>query len=108
MVTASQLKDHIGKNIEIYGNLVNSKKTGTSNGKYMYFGTFYDPEGVIFDVVLFPSIAEKYPIRSKGIYLCYGEVVSNLGYISISIKKLSRQVTQTDPRLVGTNFKFAV
>ncbi|WPY98948.1 DNA polymerase III subunit alpha [Christiangramia sp. OXR-203] len=108
VVTASQLKDHIGKNIEIYGNLVNSKKTGTSNGKYMYFGTFYDPEGVIFDVVLFPLIAEKYPIRTKGIYLCYGEVVSNLGYISISIKTLTRQATQTDPRLVGNNFKFAV
>lgn len=108
VVTGSQLKDHIGKNIEIYGNLVNSKKTGTSNGKYMYFGTFYDPEGVIFDVVLFPSVAEKYPIRTKGIYLCYGEVVSNLGYISLSIKTLTRQATQTDPRLVGNNFKFAV
>lgn len=99
-ITAKDLKSHIGKNIEIYGNLVNSKKNGTSNGKYMYFGTFYDINGDIFDVVLFPAVAEKYPLRNRGIYLCYGKVIHDLGYISIDIKWISRQPTQTDPRLV--------
>ncbi|MCH4822694.1 DNA polymerase III subunit alpha [Gramella lutea] len=104
-VTAKELKDHIGKEIEIYGNLINSRKTGTSNGKYMYFGTFYDIDGDIFDVVIFPQVAEKYPLRSRGIYKCYGKVMHDLGYISIEIKWISRQTTQTDPRLVETGFK---
>ena len=99
-LTAKDLKNHIGKEVEIFGNLVNSRKTGTSNGKYMYFGTFYDITGGIFDVVLFPQSAEKYPLRSRGIYKCFGKVMCDLGYISIDVKWMSRQTTQTDPRLV--------
>ena len=102
---AKDLKDHIGKDIEIYGNLVNSRKTGTSNGKYMYFGTFYDLKGGIFDVVIFPKVAEKYPLRSRGIYQCYGTVMEDLGYISVNIKWIARETTQTDPRLVEAGFK---
>ena len=106
-ITAKDLKAHIGKEIEIYGNLVNSRKTGTSNGKYMYFGTFYDVSGGIFDVVLFPQVAEKYPLRSRGIYKCFGKVMCDLGYISLDVKWISRQATQTDPRLVENNIKTA-
>ncbi|MGA8855197.1 MAG: DNA polymerase III subunit alpha [Christiangramia sp.] len=103
---ANDLKDYVGKNIQIYGNLVNSRKTGTSNGKYMYFGTFYDVEGNIFDIVLFPVVAEKYSHIHKGIYLCCGTVCEDLGYISINTKWISRQAIYTDPRLVDSGFKF--
>ncbi|AVR46077.1 DNA polymerase III subunit alpha [Christiangramia fulva] len=104
-IYACDLKENVGKEIRIYGNLVNARKTGTSNGKYMYFGTFYDQKGEIFDIVIFPDAAEKYPLHNKGIYLCYGTVVEELGYISITIKWISRQHTAPDPRLVGANFK---
>ena len=104
-MTARDLKNYIGEDIEIYGNLVNSRKTGTSNGKYMYFGTFYDIEGGIFDIVIFPKAAEKYPLRSRGIYQCVGTVMEDLGYLSINIKSILRQNTQTDPRLVDSGFK---
>ena len=108
VLQAKDLKNYIGKNVEIYGNLVNAKKTGTSNGKYMYFGTLYDPEGAIFDVVLFPAIAEKFPLRNKGIYLCHGTVVEDLDYLSINIKWISRQTTQTDPRLVEDGYRLSL
>ena len=104
-MTARDLKNYIGEDIEIYGNLVNSRKTGTSNGKYMYFGTFYDIEGGIFDIVIFPKAAEKHPLRSRGIYQCVGTVMEDLGYLSINIKSILRQNTQTDPRLVDSGFK---
>ncbi|MFD1094878.1 DNA polymerase III subunit alpha [Salegentibacter chungangensis] len=104
-VKARDLKEHIGKDVEIYGNLITAKKTGTVNNKYMYFGTFYDAEGEIFDTVHFPYVAEKYPLRSKGIYLCHGTVVNDLDYISISIKWISRQHTSEDPRLAEPGFK---
>ncbi|MDT0643868.1 DNA polymerase III subunit alpha [Zunongwangia sp. F363] len=100
-VKAAHLKNFIGKEIEIYGNLITAKKTGTVNGKYMYFGTFYDENADIFDTVQFPDTAEKYPLRNKGIYLCRGKVVEELGYISISISWISRQETAPDPRLVN-------
>ena len=97
-------QDYVGKEILIYGALITAKKTGTSNGKYMYFGTFFDAEGDVFDTVQFPATAEKYPLRSKGIYKCSGRVNNELDYISISIQWLERQDTLTDPRLVGYQF----
>ena len=103
-VRAKDLKDYVGKEVLIYGALITAKKTGTSKGKYMYFGTFFDKEGDVFDTVQFPVTAEKYPLRSKGIYKCYGTVNNELDYISISIKWLQRQDTLTDPRLVGYQF----
>ncbi|MDT0678003.1 DNA polymerase III subunit alpha [Autumnicola musiva] len=104
-VNAADLKRYIGKEIEIYGNLITAKKTGTVNGKYIYFGTFYDENGDIFDTVQFPESAEKYPLRNKGIYLCRGKVVEELDYISISISWISRQETAGDPRLMNNGFK---
>lgn len=106
-VMAKDLEDHIGEDVEIYGNLITVKKTGTVNNRYMYFGTFYDAKGNIFDTVQFPAVAEKYPLRSKGIYLCFGKVVNDLGYISINVKWHSRQHTASDPRLVNSGFKVA-
>ncbi|WP_373058422.1 DNA polymerase III subunit alpha [Zunongwangia sp. H14] len=99
-VKAKELKKYIGKEVGIYGNLITAKKTGTVNGKFMYFGTFYDENAEIFDTVQFPESAEKYPLRNKGIYLCRGKVVEELDYISISITSISRQETAPDPRLV--------
>lgn len=101
-VKAKDLQKYVGKDVEIYGNLITTKRTTTKNNKYMYFSTFYDSEGTIFDTVHFPDTAKKYPMWSKGIYLCYGQVVEDLGYISISIKWVARQKTAGDPRLADT------
>ena len=98
-ITAENLHQYIGKRIKIYGDLITAKITPTVNKDYMYFSTFYDVDGNIFDAVHFPSIAKKYPMRSKGIFLCYGKVVDELGYLSIAIDKIERQETKGDPRL---------
>ena len=99
-ITAKNLKEYIGKEIEIYGNLITAKRTPTVNKEYMCFGTFFDPAGDIFDTVQFPRATEQYPLRSKGIYLCHGTVMEELGYICISIRRIERQETQGDPRFV--------
>ncbi len=57
-LTAQDLRKHIGKPVEIYGNLITAKRTPTVNGKYMYFGTFYDKEGGVFDTVPLPREAD--------------------------------------------------
>ncbi|HET7361463.1 MAG TPA: DNA polymerase III subunit alpha, partial [Salinimicrobium sp.] len=99
-VKVKNLKKWVGQDIYIYGNLITANKIPTVNNKYMYFGTFFDENNDIFDTVSFPTIAEKYPMRSKGIFLCYGKVANELGYISINLKWISRQETVGDPRLV--------
>ncbi len=104
-LTAKELADHIGKEVEIYGNLITAKRTGTVNNKIMCFGTFYDREGEIFDTVQFPDTSERYPLRSKGIYLCRGIVNSEFDYISISVKSIVRQATAPDPRLSNHSYK---
>lgn len=99
-LSAVQLSAYIGKNVSIYGNLITVKKTSTVNGDYMYFGTFFDRDGNVFDTVQFPKVAQKYPIRTKGVFLCSGKVTNSFGYLSIIINSLERQQTQVDPRLV--------
>ncbi|MDT0686238.1 DNA polymerase III subunit alpha [Autumnicola psychrophila] len=101
-IKAKELKHFIGRDVQIYGNLITAKRTPTVNGKFMCFSTFYDMDSEIFDIVQFPTIAEKYPIRSKGIFLCYGRVVEELGYLSLNLKWISRQETMGDPRLVDS------
>ncbi|WP_372919923.1 hypothetical protein, partial [Salegentibacter sp.] len=83
------------------GNLITLKRTATTTKRYMYFGTFFDKNDDVFDTVHFPNIAEKYPIRGKGIYLCRGIVVDELGYLSIQIKAIERQPILIDPRLAA-------
>lgn len=94
-------KNYIGQDVYIYGNLITAKRVPTANNKYMYFGTFFDEENEIFDTVSFPTVAEKYPFRSKGIFLCYGTIVNELDYISLNLKWISRQETVGDPRMVN-------
>ncbi len=106
-LTAKDLANHIGKEVEIYGNLITAKRTRTVNKKIMCFGTFYDRKGAIFDTVQFPYTSEKYPLRSKGIYLCRGIVNNELDYISISVKSIVRQATAPDPRLTNHSYKIS-
>lgn len=96
---ATDLHNYVGKRVQVYGNLITIKRTSTVNNDYMYFATFYDVAGAVFDTVHFPNIAKRYPVRSKGIFLCTGKVMDELGYLSIAIEKIERQETVGDPRL---------
>ena len=97
-VKARDLKNYIGKDISIYGNLINARRISTVNNKFMGFGTFYDADNAVFDIVQFPPVSDKYPLHSKGIFLCHGTVIEELGYVSLSVKWLQRQDTAGDPR----------
>lgn len=99
-VAARDLQNYIGKEIEIYGSLITVKKVTTQPNKFMAFATFFDTEGEVFDTVQFPRVAEKYPLYSKGVFLCRGTVTDELGYLSLNIKWVSRQEMIGDPRLV--------
>ncbi|HET8752900.1 MAG TPA: DNA polymerase III subunit alpha, partial [Salinimicrobium sp.] len=102
---AAELINYIGQDIEIYGNLITVKSVPTASKRVMYFATFYDSEGDVFDTVHFPDVADRYPIRSKGIFLFSGRVVNELGYIYLNVQKVERQEIIGDPRLESSRIR---
>lgn len=92
------LPDFLGRFIDIYGYLVTVKNTQTHRGQRMYFATFIDPYGEVFDTVLFPPVAARYRFRGRGIYRSYGKVVSEFGFLSIEVVKMEKQDYIPDPR----------
>ncbi|MDG1571175.1 DNA polymerase III subunit alpha [Robiginitalea sp. M366] len=92
------LPDYLGRNIDIYGYLVTVKNTRTHRGDRMYFATFIDQDGAVFDTVLFPPVAARYRFRGRGIYRSYGKVVSEFGFLSIEVARMEKQDLVPDPR----------
>lgn len=95
---ANQLQNYTNLNITIDGYLVTVKRTITSRGEQMYFGTFLDFDGDFIDTVHFPPIAKRYPFRGKGIYRITGKVISEFDCVSIEVIKMERQAIIEDPR----------
>ncbi|WP_299223148.1 DNA polymerase III subunit alpha [uncultured Psychroserpens sp.] len=97
-ISAKDLIHLKGKVISISGYLVTTKKTNTSNGKQMFFGTFLDAKGDFIDTVHFPPIAKQFPFRGKGIYLITGKVIEEFDCVSIETIKMERLPIIEDPR----------
>ncbi len=87
---AKDLKNYIGKTVEIMGYLVTSKRTVTAKGDRMSFGTFLDTEGLWIDTVHFPPSYSKYPFRGPGCYILKGRVVDEFDFIYIDITEMTR------------------
>ncbi|CAL2092612.1 DNA polymerase III subunit alpha [Tenacibaculum sp. 190524A05c] len=92
------LVNYIGKIIVIEGYLVTVKKTKTSKGKQMFFGTFLDVDGDFIDSVHFPPVAQKYPFRGKGIYRITGKVMEEFDCITVETTMMERLAIVEDPR----------
>ena len=56
----------------------------------MYFGTFYDTHGEVFDTVHFPGIARQYPFRGRGFYSIKGKVVEDFGVAMIEVNWMDK------------------
>jgi len=101
-ILASHLHKHLNQNIQLYGYLVTAKRTRTSKGDRMFFGTFLDQAGQWIDTVHFPPIAKKYPFKGKGIYRITGKVVQEFDFLSIEVCRLERLAYVPDPRFDST------
>ncbi len=82
---AGQLKERLNQPIEMIGYHITTKNTMTKGGKSMYFGTFYDAAGIVFDTTHFPTSAKKYPFQGRGFYWLVGKVVEDFGYPMVEI-----------------------
>jgi error-prone DNA polymerase len=96
----ADLPKNVGKEIEIYGYLVTVKKTSTSNGQQMFFGTFLDQEGYFIDTTHFPDVAAQYPFRGKGIYKIQGLVAEEFECYSIEVSHIEKCPFKDDPRYI--------
>ncbi|MCL4121817.1 UNVERIFIED_CONTAM: hypothetical protein GTU68_050031 [Idotea baltica] len=97
-LTSIDLVKYINKRVSIIGYLVTAKRTKTSNGKQMFFGTFLDKDGDWIDTVHFPPIAARFPFRGKGIYNIIGKVVEEFGFHTIEVESIERLPYVDDPR----------
>ena len=97
-----------GKTVTTIGYLVTAKKTKTSNGKLMYFGTFLDRNGAFVDTVHFPQIAAKYPFRGKGLYRMTGVIVEEFGFHSMEVSAMQKVAIIEDPRYAEPKKKYVL
>ncbi len=74
--------------VTMLGYMVTRKRTRTSNGKNMSFGTFIDEAGDFIDTVHFPPVLKKYPFRGKGVYELKGKVVEEFDFLSIEVTSM--------------------
>lgn len=97
-VKSTGLKNLIGEKVWVIGYYINAKKTVTSNGQLMFFGTFLDQEGDWLDTVHFPDVAHSYPFRGPGVYAIFGTVTSEYNFIAVEAAFMKKLDTIEDPR----------
>ena len=84
--------------IVTYGYLVTVKRSKTSRGDYMHFGTFLDDQGDTIDTVHFPESGSKYPFQGKGIYRLKGVVTEAFDYITLEVGEMQKLRWMDDVR----------
>ena len=97
-ITANNLMEKVGKDINILGYFVCSKNVRTINKKYMNFGTWLDKNGHFFDTTHFPQSLQHSPFRGSGVYHISGQVVIDFGFPSIEVNRMERLPYRKDER----------
>jgi DNA polymerase-3 subunit alpha len=87
---ASELMQKLYRKVTVLGYIVTTKNTSTKDGLWMYFGTFYDRNGEVFDTVHFPDVAKRFPFRGRGFYFIEGKVVEDFGVAMIEVSKMEK------------------
>jgi len=95
---ANDLPNYIGKTVTVYGYYVTAKRTITSKGELMYFGTFIDTEGNHIDTVHFPPSVKKQPLKGRGVYRLTGKVTEEFDCVNIEIEQLEKLAIVQDVR----------
>jgi DNA-directed DNA polymerase III PolC len=87
---ALQFGTKVGKHIHIIGYVVTTKDARTKAGQSMYFGTFLDHEGRVFDTLHYPDVAAKFPFRGRGFYGLKGKVVEEFGVTMLEVQHMEK------------------
>ena len=87
---ALELPRRQGEQVLMQGYLVTTKETRTRRGESMYFGTFLDAAGDVFDTVHFPPVAQRCPFRGSGFYEVRGKVVNDHGVSLVEVQHMDK------------------
>jgi len=90
IIYGHELMAHLGRVVYMVGYYVNIKGVTTIHGDRMYFGSFIDSNGALFDTVHFPPSIEQYPFTGKGCYLVKGTVIEEFGVPSLDVSNMQR------------------
>ena len=101
-VLAKDLLQHHKKTVKMLAYLISRKHVPTKMGA-MYFGTWIDVNGDLFDTAHFTNSLEKYPFQGGGCYLLLGTVEVDYHFPTITISKMAKMPFIPDPRYSNAN-----
>ncbi len=96
-VLAKDLLKHHKKQVRLLAYLISRKHVPTKMGA-MYFGTWIDAEGELFDTAHFTGSLKEYPFQGGGCYLLLGTVEVDYHFPTITISKMAKMPFISDPR----------
>ncbi len=97
-ILARDLPKFANKEVWIQGYLIHTKKTYTTGGDRMFFGTFLDEEGEWLDTVHFPQVAKQFPFRGRGVYWLRGIVLYEYDCVNVQVDYMEKMNVIEDPR----------
>jgi error-prone DNA polymerase len=103
-VMAKDLAKHHLKNVKMLAYLISRKHVPTKKGD-MYFGTWIDNDGQLFDTAHFADCLQKYPFKGGGCYLLLGKVEVDYHFPTVTISKMAKLPFIPDPRYAATDEK---
>jgi len=96
-VMAKDLLKHHKKTVRMLAYLISRKHVPTKMGA-MYFGTWIDAEGEMFDTAHFTNSLKEYPFQGGGCYLLLGHVEVDYHFPTITVTKMAKMPFIPDPR----------
>jgi DNA-directed DNA polymerase III PolC len=101
-VMAKDLLKHHKKTVRMLAYLISRKHVPTKMGA-MYFGTWIDIEGELFDTAHFTESLKEYPFQGGGCYLLLGTVEVDYHFPTITVIKMAKMPFIADPRYSNTS-----
>jgi len=96
-VQAKELPLFHKKQVKMIAYLISRKHVPTKMGP-MYFGTWIDSYGEMFDTAHFTNTLKQYPFQGGGCYLLLGNVEVDYHFPTITIVKMAKMPFIPDPR----------
>ena len=107
-VMAKDLLQHHKKTVRMLAYLISRKHVPTKMGA-MYFGTWIDAQGELFDTAHFTGSLKEYPFQGGGCYLLLGHVEVDYHFPTITVTKMAKMPFIADPRYSNSdNRQFTV
>ena len=101
-VMAKDLVKHQKKQVKMIAYLISRKHVPTKMGA-MYFGTWIDVEGELFDTAHFTNSLKQYPFQGGGCYLLLGNVEVDYHFPTVTIVKMAKMPFIPDPRFSNSD-----